>query len=143
MYISLSSHISLLNERQSLSKRTQFLRYNHKHHECKETFFVFESRIELKHRCIKYHQWRAKQRWCITTNSTDTHKSRLIASSWVFKFESSTRLEKCRVELNFFWKSVESSWEVEFEHSSRIEKLDSITRFENSIRLDKILDRCK
>jgi len=40
-------------------------------------------------------------------------------------------------------KSVESNWEVEFEHSSRVEKLDSTIRLENSIRLDKILDRCK
>ncbi len=75
MHISLSSHISRLNEWQSLSKRTQFLRYNHEHHECKETSFVFESRIESKHRCIEYHQWRAEQRRCVTTNSTDTHKS--------------------------------------------------------------------
>ncbi len=48
-----------------------------KHHECKETSFIFESWIELKHRCIKYHQWRAEQRWCVTINSTDTHKSLL------------------------------------------------------------------
>ncbi len=40
-------------------------------------------------------------------------------------------------------KSVELNWEVELEHLSRIEKLDLITQFENSIRLDKILDKCK
>jgi len=69
--------------------------------------------------------------------------NRLIASSWVLKFESSTRLEKCRVELKFFWKSVELSWEVELKHASRIEKLDSITRLENSTQFNKILDKCK
>jgi hypothetical protein len=37
--IFLSSHISLLNEWQSLSKRTQSLHYNHKHYECKENIF--------------------------------------------------------------------------------------------------------
>ncbi len=68
---------------------------------------------------------------------------RLIASGRVFEFESSTRLEKCRVGLKFFWKSVGSSWEVEFEHSNRVEKLDPTIRPENSIRLDKILGRCK
>ena len=31
----------------------------------KKTSFVFESRIESKHRCIKYRQWRAEQRWCV------------------------------------------------------------------------------
>jgi len=35
--------------------------------------------------------------------------NRLIASSRVLEFKSSTRLEKCRVELKFFWKSVESN----------------------------------
>ncbi len=38
--------------------------------------FVIENR-KSKHRCIKYHQWRAEQRWCVTTNSTDTRKSLL------------------------------------------------------------------
>ncbi len=68
---------------------------------------------------------------------------RLIASSRVLEFELNIRPEKCRVELEFFWKSVESNWEVEFENLSRIEKLDSTTRPENSIRFDKILDKCK
>ncbi len=31
----------------------------------KKTSFIFESKIELKHHCIKYHQWRAEQRRCI------------------------------------------------------------------------------
>ncbi len=31
----------------------------------KKTSFIFESRIESKHRCIKYHQWRVKQRRCV------------------------------------------------------------------------------
>ena len=31
----------------------------------KKTSFVFESRIESRHRCIKYRQWRAEQRRCI------------------------------------------------------------------------------
>ncbi len=31
----------------------------------KKTSFVFESRIEPKHRCIKYRQWRAEQRRCV------------------------------------------------------------------------------
>ncbi len=70
-------------------------------------------------------------------------KIRLIASSQVLEFGSNTRFEKCRVELKFFWKSVESNWEVELEHSSRVEKLDPTIRLENSTRLDKILDRCK
>ncbi len=60
-----------------MSKRTQFLCYNHEHHKCKETSFIFELKIKLKHHCIKHHQWRAKQRWCITINSTDIHKSLL------------------------------------------------------------------
>ncbi len=77
MHISLSSYISLLNEWQLLSKRTQFLRYNHEHHKCKETSFIFESKIKSEYHCIEYHQWRAEQRWCITTNSTDTCKSLL------------------------------------------------------------------
>ncbi len=68
---------------------------------------------------------------------------RLITSSWVLEFELSTQLEKCQVKLKFFWKSVKSSWEVEFKHSSQVKKLDSTTRLENSIQLDKILDRCK
>ncbi len=53
------------------------LHYNHEHYKCKETSFIFESRIELKHRCIKYHQWKAEQKWCVTINSTDTCKSLL------------------------------------------------------------------
>ncbi len=69
--------------------------------------------------------------------------NRLIASSQVLEFESSTRLEKCRVELKFFWKSVESSWEVELKNSSWIEKLDSTIWLDNSTWLDKILNRCK
>ncbi len=68
---------------------------------------------------------------------------RLIASSQVLEFESSTRLEKCQVELKFFWKSIKSSWEVELKNLSQIEKLDLTIRFENSTQLDKILDRCK
>ncbi len=60
-----------------IEQENAVLRYNHKHHECKETSFVFESRIESKHRCIKYHQWRAEQRRCVTTNSIDTCKSLL------------------------------------------------------------------
>ncbi len=64
-------------------------------------------------------------------------------SSQVLEFKSNIQLKKYQVELKFFWKSVESSWEVKLKHSSRIEKLDSITRFENSIQLDKILDKCK
>ena len=31
----------------------------------KKTSFVFESKIESRHRCIEYHQWRAEQRRCI------------------------------------------------------------------------------
>ncbi len=31
----------------------------------KRTSFIFKSKIESRHHCIKYHQWRAKQRWCI------------------------------------------------------------------------------
>ena len=31
----------------------------------KKTFFIFESRIESRHRCIEYHQWRAEQRRCV------------------------------------------------------------------------------
>ncbi len=31
----------------------------------KKTSFVFESRIEPKHRCIEYRQWRAEQRRCV------------------------------------------------------------------------------
>ncbi len=31
----------------------------------KKTSFIFELRIESKHRCIKYHQWRAKQKQCV------------------------------------------------------------------------------
>ena len=69
--------------------------------------------------------------------------NKLIASSRILEFESSTRLEKCRVELKFFWKSVELSWEVELKNSSRVEKLDSTTRLNNSIRFNKILVRCK
>ena len=42
--VSLSSHIPLLNEWQSLSKRTQSLRYNHEHHECKEIVFRLRDR---------------------------------------------------------------------------------------------------
>jgi len=48
-----------------------------------------------------------------------------------------------QVELKDFWKSVELNWEVELKHLSRVEKLDLKTRLENSIWLDKILDRCK
>ena len=69
--------------------------------------------------------------------------NKLIASSQVLEFKSSIWSEKCWVELNFFWKSVESSWEVEFNNLNQTEKLDSITWFENSIQFDKILDKCK
>jgi len=77
---------------------------------------------------------------CVTVNSTDDedlHCSdysdfeaffkviffKLIMSSWVLEFKSSTQLEKCWVELKFFWKSVESSWEAWFDNSTQ--KLDS------------------
>ena len=60
-----------------IEQENAVLRYNHKHHKCKETFFIFKLKIESKHHCIKYHQWRAEQRWCITINSTDIHKSLL------------------------------------------------------------------
>ncbi len=43
-------------------------------------------------------------------------ESRLITSSQVLKFKSSTQLEKYQVELKFFWKSVELSWEVELKN---------------------------
>ncbi len=52
VHISLSSHISLLNEWQSLSKRTQSLRYNHEHHECKKN--VFRLRIENRIETLLY-----------------------------------------------------------------------------------------
>jgi hypothetical protein len=44
----------------------------------KKSSFVFaiENR-KSKHHCIKYHQWRAEQERCVTTNSTDTRKSLL------------------------------------------------------------------
>jgi len=97
---------------------------------------------ELKTELLLSSKWETR---LLLANELKTELllSRLIASSRVLKFESSTRLEKCRVELNFFWKSVELNWEVEFKHSSRVEKLDSIIRLENSTWLDKILDRCK
>ncbi len=68
---------------------------------------------------------------------------KLIASSWVLKFESSTWLEKCQIELKFFWKSVELSWEVELKNSNQVEKLDSTTKLKNLIQLNKILNKCK
>ncbi len=70
-------------------------------------------------------------------------KIRLIASSQVLEFKSSTWLKKWWIELKKIWKSVELSWEVKFKHLSWIEKLDSTTQFENLIQLDKILDKCK
>ncbi len=40
----------------------------------KKLFFIFVIKNwKLKHRCIEYHQWRAEQEWCITTNNTNTH----------------------------------------------------------------------
>ena len=69
--------------------------------------------------------------------------SKLIASSRVLEFKSSTRLKKCWVELKFFWKSVKLNWEVELKNLSWIEKLDSTTWFNNSTWFDKILDKCK
>ncbi len=62
VHISLSSHISLFNEWQSLSKRTQSLRYNHEHHECKENVFHLwiENRIETSLYRISSMKSRAK-----------------------------------------------------------------------------------
>ncbi len=60
-----------------IEQENAVLRYNHKHYECKETSFIFKSRIKSKHHCIKYRQWRAEQRRCVTTNSTDICKSLL------------------------------------------------------------------
>ncbi len=80
---------------------------------------------------------------CRTLSRVHNICARLIASSRVFKFKLSTRLEKCWVELKFFWKSVESSWEVELKHSSQVEKLDSIIQLKNSTQINKILNKCK
>ncbi len=79
----------------------------------------------------------------LSKESKDIANIRLIASSQVLKFKLSTQLKKCRVELKFFWKSVELNWEVELKHSSQVKKLDLITQFNNSTWLDKILNRCK
>ena len=45
----------------------------------KKTSFIFESRIELRHHCIKYYQWRAKQRRCII-NEQHKHSLRVYLS---------------------------------------------------------------
>ncbi len=46
--------------------------------------------------------------------------SRLITSSQVSEFTLNTQLKKWRIELKFFWKSVELSWEVELKNSDQI-----------------------
>ena len=46
------------------AKERSFQHYNHEHHKCNKINFTIED-WRLKHRCIKYHQWRAEQRWCI------------------------------------------------------------------------------
>ena len=46
------------------ARECSFQHYNYEHHECNEINFAIED-WRLKHRCIKYHQWRAEQRQCI------------------------------------------------------------------------------
>ncbi len=70
-------------------------------------------------------------------------RNRLIALSWVLEFKSNTWFKKYQVELKFFEKSVELNWEVELENLNWVEKLDLTTRLDNSIQLDKILNKCK
>ncbi len=55
----------------------------------KKTSFVFELRIESKHRCIKYHQWRAKQRRCVI-NEQHKHSLRVYSSitRWIKVIDS-------------------------------------------------------
>ncbi len=55
----------------------------------KKTSFVFELRIESKHRCIKYHQWRAEQRRCVI-NEQHKHSLRVYSSitRWIKVIDS-------------------------------------------------------
>ncbi len=46
----------------------------------KKTSFVFESRIESKHHCIEYHQWRAEQTWYIVSKFTVSMTLKLLYS---------------------------------------------------------------
>ncbi len=71
------------------------------------------------------------------------HLTRLITSSQVLEFKSSTQLKKFQVKLKDFWIQVTSSWKVELKNSNRVEKLDSTTQLENLICFNKILDKCK
>ncbi len=67
MHVSFSSHISWFNEWQSLSKRTQFSTLQSwaswvQRNCLQRSWLKIENRNIV---CIKYHQWRAEQRWCI------------------------------------------------------------------------------
>jgi len=76
--VSLSSHISLLNEWQSLSKRTQSLRYNHEHHGCKGN--VFRLRTENRTETSLYRIPSMKSR-ARTMHSKKTAQTRIKSSS--------------------------------------------------------------
>ncbi len=55
----------------------------------KKTSFVFESRIESRHRCIEYRQWRAEQRRCVI-NEQHRHSLRVYLSvtRWIEAIDS-------------------------------------------------------
>ncbi len=136
-----SLFFSIMNALLKMSCK-EYIHYKWLINRVKEELSIDESKyMQLKTRI--WNQMRSLQLIKRKLNINKSKEIRLIASSRVFKFELSTQLEKCWVELNFFWKSVESSWEVKLKHSSRVEKLDSITQLENSTQLDKILNRCK
>jgi len=66
-----------------------------------------------------------------------SNEHRLIASSRVFEFESSTRLAKIRFESEFLTRVFKSSQKVRFKYSSRVRRLRSSINLKFLIRLVK------
>ncbi len=83
----------------------------------------------------KLNEFVELNRLCRFNKLFKLNKHRLIVSSRVLEFKSSTWLEKCWIELKFFWKKcwvelrswiqeLKLSWEAWFNNSTQ--KLDSI-----------------
>ena len=89
--ISLSSHISLLNEWQSLSKRTQlYIRYNHEHHECKENVFHLWIEDWIKTSLYRISSMKSRTKTMCHNQTAQTLSSRVYLSitRWIEAIDS-------------------------------------------------------
>ncbi len=77
----------------------------------KKTSFIFELRIKSRHRCIEYHQWRAKQRRCVI-NEQHRHSLRVYLSimRWIEAIDANL-IHSLMIIVSMMWsRCINDKW---------------------------------